>query len=106
MAKKDLNLNPPTKKTELTKENMLAFMKDKSLEERTWFVELMNSHPIRRKNALKDNEVVDSYDFKVIREEFAKKYFPEISSKYKAQKKNDNTKKKPTFEDELKELLK
>ena len=105
MAKKyNLALNPPKKKTELTKDSMLAFMKDKTAEEKKWFVDLMNANKIKVMNNLK-KEVVDGYDLPNIREAFAQKYFPEISSKYKREAKKTETKKTTSFEDELASLL-
>ena len=105
MAKKyNLALNPPKKKTELTKDSMLAFMKDKPAEDKKWFVELMNANKKKVMNNL-TNEVVDAYDLPPIREAFAQKYFPEISSKHKREAKKDTTKKATSFEDELNALL-
>lgn len=105
MAKvKDLRLNPPVKKTELTKESMLKFMKDESVskKEKKWFVDLMNSNKIKKKNNL-TGDIVDTYDLPKIREEFAIKYFPEISSKARKSKKAPN--KTKSFESELMGLL-
>ena len=106
MAKKyNLALNPPKKKTELTKDSMLAFMKDKSADDKKWFVDLMNANKIKVKNNLTD-EVVEGYDLPKIREAFAQKYFPAISSKAKREAKKANSKKTTSFEAELEELLK
>ena len=46
MAKKKIDLNNeiPTSKAQLTKENMLEFMRDKPKKEREWFVKLMKSN--------------------------------------------------------------
>ena len=105
MAKvKDLRLNPPTKKTELTKESMLLFMKDESVskKEKKWFVDLMNSNKVKKKNNL-TGEIVETYDLPKVREEFALKYFPQISSK--AKKNTKAPSKKKSFENELMGLL-
>lgn len=97
----DLTLNTPKKKSDLTKENMLAFVKTKSQEERTWFKKLMGEHKVRKINNLTKEEY-DGYDIPKIRESFAVKYFPEISSK--AKKENKQNKKIKSFEEELAEL--
>ena len=103
MAIKDLKLNPPTKKTELTKDNMLKFIKLHGSEaDKKWFVELMTSHKVKKTNNLTGNEV-EGYDLPKIREAFARKFFPTISSKAKSESKKSS--KKLSFEDELKALL-
>lgn len=99
---KDLRLNAPEKKTDLTKQSMLKYMKDATAEEKKWFVDLMNSNKIKRKNNL-TGEVVDGYDMPKVREAFAQKYFPEISGKARRAKKAP--KKISSFEDELAALL-
>lgn len=100
---KDLKLNPPEKKTELTKDNMLKFIKDYGSEEdKKWFVELMTNNKQKKKNNL-TGKVVDGYDLPKIREAFAQKFFPEISKKAKSARKK--TTKKASFEDELKALI-
>ena len=38
MAIKDLKKEAPTKLSDLTKQNMLAYMKDEGYEDRIWFV--------------------------------------------------------------------
>lgn len=97
----DLTLNTPKKKSDLTKENMLAFVKTKNQEDREWFKALMAEHKVKKINNL-TKETVNGYDIAKVREAFANKYFPEISSKTKkANKTNQKTK---TFEEELAEL--
>jgi hypothetical protein len=101
MAKiKNLRENPPKKKSELTKESMLLYMKDKSVskDEKIWFFNLMESNRKEKVNNL-THETGIGYDLTKIREEFAKKYFPEL---YSTKKKYNKAK---TFEDRLKELL-
>ena len=84
-------------KSQLTKNNMLAFMREEPKEEIEWFVNLMRNNQVEKKSNL-DNKTVNGYDMKVVREEFAKKYFYEISQEYK-------DKNKKTFDDELEDLL-
>lgn len=80
---------------------MYNFIKQRNnKEDAQWFVDLMREHrkdvPLNSGKA--KSEKGKSYDFAYIREEFAKKFFKEISDEYKkAQKK--------TFDDELTELL-
>lgn len=100
---KDLKLNPPTKKTELTKDNMLKFIKENgSDEDKKWFVELMKEHKQKKKNNL-TGEIVDGYDLPKIREAFAQKFFPSVSSKAKSEGKKSS--KKLSFEEELAALI-
>jgi translation initiation factor 1 (eIF-1/SUI1) len=96
---KDLKLNPPKSKAELTKVNMLKYVKAYGTdEEKKWFVDLMEENR-RKKISNIDGSEVNGYDLPKVREEFAKKFFPDLSKK-KAKPK------KPTFEEELEALLK
>ena len=100
----DLKLNKPTKKTQLNKLSMLKFIKENgSAEDKKWFYDLMQKNKKKVKNNL-TGEVVDGYDLPAIREAFAQKFFPEISSKAKREKKV--VKKTLSFDDELEALLK
>lgn len=80
---------------------MLCFIKNRNnKEDAQWFVDLMreNEKEVPLNSGKAKNKTGKSYDFAIIREEFAKRYFKEISDEYKkAQKK--------TFDDELTELL-
>lgn len=99
---KDLKTNPPTSKRDLTKENMLKFIKNHgSAEDKKWFVDLMNTNKLNKVSNL-DGKPVVGYNLGVIREEFARKFFEDLSSK---SKKGGKAKKKPSFEDELLSLL-
>lgn len=101
----DLHLNAPTNKTELTKNNMLKYVKEHgTVEDKTWFVELMKTNQEEKKNNL-TGEVGKGYNLPVIREEFAKKFFPTISKEYKDNQKKESSKKR-SFEEELEDLLK
>lgn len=99
MAKKKIDLNNeiPTSKAQLTKENMLEFMRDKPKKEREWFVKLMKSNTKKKKNNL-SGKTIDGYDLPTIRTAFAEKYFPELN-----EKKSSSSRK--TFEDALNSLL-
>ena len=103
MSKKaiDLTKTNPTSKTQLTKQNMYDFIKWRNnKEDAQWFVDLMrkNEKEVPLNSGKAKSEKGKSYDFVIIREEFAKRYFKGISDEYKkAQKK--------TFDDELTELL-
>ena len=106
MAKIDLKLNPPKDKRALTKENMLDFIKKYGTDEdKAWFVKLMNDNKKQVPNNLDKEKIVTSYKFEIVREEFAKRFFPGISKKGKKDSKKKDTK-KPSFEDELNALLK
>ena len=104
MAKIDLTINTPKSKRDLTKDNMLSFMKDKSKEEKEWFVKLMNDNKLKKIDHLHDGKKIDGYELTKVREEFAKKYFPAISKANKIKEKKST--KKPSFNDELINLLK
>ena len=102
MAKKDLRLNPPTKKSDLTKDNMLFFVKTYgTADEKKWFYELMKKNRLKKKNNL-TGEIIEGYDIQAIRKEFIAK-FNEFSG---LKDKKKETKKKATYEDELESLLK
>lgn len=92
----DLTKEKPTSKAQLSKENMLEFMRDKSKKEREWFVKLMKTNTKKKKNNL-SGKMIEGYDMPKIRTEFANKYFPELNEKKPSNKK--------TFEDALNSLL-
>lgn len=100
---KDLKLNPPKKKSELTKHSMLKFIKENgTAEDKVWFFDLMNANVIKKKSNL-TGDVIEGYDIPKVREEFAKKFFPEISNQAKNKKKTST--KTMSFKDELKALV-
>ena len=98
-APKDLRQHTPEKKSDLTKDNMLKFIQGGSEEDKKWFVDLMKKYRTEKTNNL-TNEKVDGYDMANIREEFAKRFFKEISKEYKKKK----AKAEKPFEKGLKEL--
>ncbi len=103
---KDLYKEAPKKLNDLTKDNMLAYVKTKSDADKKWFKELMianrkegEPNPLYKEGGNMP-ETITKYDMPVIREAFAVKYFYSISKEgRKASKKAD--KKKPSFEEEL-----
>jgi hypothetical protein len=98
----NLRLNRPKKKTELTKDAMKQYMLDETPENKLWFYDLMKNNKKKIKNNL-TGDIVDSYDLSKVREEFAQRFFPEISDKAKREKKT--TSKKLSFEEELEALV-
>lgn len=84
MAKKKLpTLNPltenPTKKTQLTKDFMLAYIKAKGTEkDKHWFKELVKECTIEKENKLKGKNIVKGLDMKTMRNEFAERFFPNL----------------------------
>lgn len=82
-APKDLRKEEPTKLSDLTKQNMLKYMKDEAYEDRIWFVELMEKYEKEKDSNLPghEGEVIQGYDMPKIRQEFAKKYFPGLVKK-------------------------
>lgn len=100
----DLSLNPPKSKRELTKMNMIKYVSENgSAEDKAWFKQLCNDNKLNKKNNLKKGaEIIEGYNMPKIREEFAKRFFPEISS---ANKKQTKAKKKTkSFSEMLEEL--
>ncbi len=76
------NLNPatdiPSTLTEITQDFMLGYMKlNATEEEKTWFKGLCNSNVKKKPNNLTGKEV-NTVDIKVVRREFALKYFPNL----------------------------
>ena len=97
---KDLKLNPPETKADLTKGNMLKYIKAYGTdEEKKWFVELMEENRQKKINNI-DGSEVNGYDLPKVRKAFAEKFFPDLVKKQKVKSK------KPTFEEELEALLK
>ncbi|MCQ2740362.1 MAG: hypothetical protein MJ237_09105 [bacterium] len=102
----DLLKETPEKKSDLQKDNMLAFMQNKSKEEKEWFKELFLNNKKQKTNNLKNGETVMGYDYTIIREEFAIKYFPKISAAHKKEEKKAKAKakKQEDFESKLMNL--
>lgn len=108
MAKLDLTKNQPKDKRDLTKENMMSYIEKQSDEDQAWFAKLCLEHPITRTNNL-DGKDITTYDWEVIREAFAQKYFYSISKKgkkeaKKEEKKNSAKNNSESFEDKLKKM--
>lgn len=102
---KDFATNPPKNKTVLDKESMLDYvLNHKTKEEQKWFVELLDNNKKIKKNNLDGGKEYEGYDLAIIREEFAKRFFPDISEKGRA--KARPAKKQNTFEDKLEQLRK
>lgn len=104
---KDLYLNSPKNKKDLKKDNMFDYVKEHgTAEDKKWYATLLKDNEIKVKNSLKNGEVVDSYDWKVIREAFAQRFFYDISDKGKAEaKKANKSSTKKSQADELAEWL-
>ncbi len=80
MAKSNLNpaTDTPSTLTEITQDFMLGYIKAKATEEeKQWFKKLCNDNIKKKKNNLTGQEV-DTVDIKVVRHEFALKYFPNL----------------------------
>ena len=104
--KRDYAKNPPQKLTELNKDSMLDYVVSNKEEDIAWIVDLFDNN--REKKVYnfdtnggnhKKGEEYNGYDMKVIRTEFAKRYFSHLLEKKK---------KKPTggFDKRLEELRK
>ena len=94
MPKIDLKLNPPKDKRALTLDNMLSFVeKYGTNEDCEWFADLLDANTVKKANNLKGGEPIDGYNYTPIREEFAKRFFPEISAEAKKKNKTKAPKK-------------
>lgn len=109
MAIKDLTKEAPQKLNDLTKENMLAFIKTKSAEDKSWFKSLMienrkegQPNPLYKEGGNMP-ETITKYNMPVIREAFAKRFFYSISKEGRKESKKTG-KKKLSFEKELEAL--
>ena len=105
MASIDLHLNPPTSKKDLTDANLYKFFIDNGTpEDCNWYADLLEKHTIKKTNNL-TGKVIDGYDWPVIREEVAKKFFPDVSATKKKEKKDaEKGKKKETGKDRINNL--
>ena len=81
-------------KKDLTKNVMLEIMKTKNNEEKKWFKALMLSSKKTITNNLNGGKETETFDYKKIREEFCKKFYPTLSSEYKKNKAKESAKKK------------
>lgn len=77
-------LNPltdePTKKTELTKDFMLTYIKVKGTEEdKKWFKEEVKKYTVEKYINLKEGKKVKGLDLKPLRNEFADRFFPNLN---------------------------
>ena len=80
MAKNNLNplTDTPDTLTPLTKDFMLEYVKVKGTEEdKEWYKKVCNSNIVKKKNNFTGQET-DGVDYKVVRHEFAKRFFPHL----------------------------
>ena len=88
--KRDYAKNPPQKLTELNKDSMLDYVVANKEDDIAWIVDLFDNN-IEKKTynfdtnggAHKKGEEYDGYNMKVIREQFAKRYFSSLLEKKK-----------------------
>ncbi len=82
---------------QLTQNYMLGYVKERGTkEDRVWYAKLGLANQRKISRAGKDFEVLD---IQKVREEFAKRFFPNLLDRKK------NGTKKPTYKDELEALL-
>lgn len=106
MAKlRNFKINPPESLTELSKDSMLAYVKELGKDDAIWFAKLCRDNKVEKtyqftsKNgSFKAGDKYEGYDMPVIRKAFAAKYFPQLLEKKKS-------KTKPSFDKELEEIL-
>lgn len=77
MAKIDFTKIKPTKKSELTIDNMVDYVKTKGKEDVKEFLKVLETNKIKKKNNLNGKEY-EGHDVVKIREAFAEKYFPDL----------------------------
>lgn len=98
----DLKKNPPKDKRTLTKMNMINYVKTYgTAEDKEWFKGICSKNQIVRTNNLTGKDA-NTYNWNVIREGFAKKFFPEASKAKKVKAKAKS--KTKSFNDLLEEL--
>lgn len=74
----DLKENPPTQLPHLTKDAMLSYVKNYGTnEDIDWYIDLCEKNLITKKNNL-TNENITTPDIRVLRKEFAKRFFPNL----------------------------
>lgn len=107
MAKKDLRLNPPTTKTDLTKDNMLSFVKKYGTkEEKKWFYDVLknpDNRIIKQIHFSGEGKTVNGYDISKIRKLFIAKFeeFNHLDNRTTRRRETQAT----TFEQEVEGLL-
>ena len=81
MAKTKLNpmTDKPTNKLQVSKEFMLGYLVNKSMEEQDWYIDLFDKNT-------KDGKT----EWKAVREEFIAKYFDYLNEKKKVQSYRDD----------------
>lgn len=91
MAKKELNplTETPKSKLDITKNFMKGYVESKGDESKKWFAEVVNANIIEKK-APNSQKVVRTYDVKPVRDEFCKKYFPNLIKSSKAEEELDD----------------
>lgn len=94
MAKKrDYSVNPPKNLQELNKESMLDYIENHHPEDIDWFIELLDnnkkekvSYMNAKNGGMKKGDVIEGYDWSVIKNAFMKKYFQSVLDEKKARK--------------------
>lgn len=76
-------LNPltdiPRRKTELTKDFMLAYIKAKGTEEdKIWFKEKVKQYTVEKDNKLRGEKKIKGLEITALRDEFAERFFPNL----------------------------
>lgn len=91
--KRDYAKNPPEKLTELNKDSMLDYVIANKEEDIAWIVDLFDNNKEKKVynfdtngGAHKKGEEYEGYNMKVIRKEFAERYFPKLLEDKKKKK--------------------
>lgn len=90
MAKNELNplTETPKSKLDITKNFMFGYVKNKGAEDMKWFKSIVEPNIIEKK-APNSQKVIRTYDVKPVRDEFCKKYFPNLIKSSKAEEQLD-----------------
>ena len=77
-ANVDLKANPPKSIPNLTKDAMLHYVKTYgTMEDKKWYVELCQNNMVEKFNQL-TKKTITTPDISILRQEFAKRFFPSL----------------------------
>jgi len=70
----------PTKKSEITKTFMLAYIKENgTAKDKEWFKKIITENIVEKENHLKKNEKMKGLELKKIRAAFIDRFFPALN---------------------------
>ena len=75
-------MTTPETKKDLTQDFMMNYVIEKGIADLDWFIDLMQKNAIEKISNL-TQEKIQGYNNKVVREDFCKRYFPDLIKKTK-----------------------